>query len=135
MKELAKSLNSFSWAMSLWSAQQIVQIAGSPLAGAGSPAAADRGPAMQAGAQQLTGVFRRTFEAGDQLQRSAVDLMFGVMTLQALNPNRFATLSADLLRQSAAALRGLLPGGAGSYPAGCGGGGQPCGWGPMPPAK
>jgi len=138
MKELAKALTSFSWAMSLLSAQQISRIVGCPRQAPGSPVAADLGPATRAGSLQLTGAWKRTFEAGDQLQRSAVDMMFEVFTLQALNPNRFTALSADLLRHSTAALRGALPGGgAVSSPAaragrGCG---EPCGWGPMPPAK
>jgi hypothetical protein len=138
MKELAKSLTSLTWAMSLLGAQQALQLAARQLPGTGQPAPSGLGPLAQAGAQQLTGAFRRTFEAGDQLQRSATDLMFGMLTLEALQPNRLATLSADLVRQSTAALRSLLPGGdAAPFPAAGGacGGAQPCGWGPMPPAK
>jgi hypothetical protein len=138
MKELAKSLTSFSWAMSLYGAQQALRLFGLSRRGAADPATADLGATAPAGAPQLTGPWRSTFEAGDRLQRSAVDMAFDLFTLQALDPNRFAALSADLLRQSTAALRGLLPGGgAASSPRtsagrGCG---EPCGWGPMPPAR
>jgi hypothetical protein len=144
MRALAKSLNSFSWAMSLFGAQQAWNLLRRPFPGGGHPANDQLGTVARAGELQLTGVFRRTFDAGDQLQRSAVDLAFGVLTLQALDPNRFTALSADLLRQSTAVLRSMLPGGgaapaapagsAGSAATACGCG-QPCGWGPMPPAK
>jgi len=130
MRELVKSLNSFSWAMSLFSAQQLVNLVQRPASGADHLSAAELGAATQAGQQQLSGVFLRAFEAGDQVQRSAVDLAFGVATLEALNPNRFVALSSEVVRQSTAAFRSLLPGGKTE-----GSGGQPCGWGPMPPAR
>lgn len=146
MRELAKSLNSFSWAMSLFGAQQLLHFVRRPLPGTGHPAAGDLGTAARAGERQLGGVFERAFKAGDRVQRSAVDFAFGLIGPDALNPNRIAVLSADLLRQSTSALRTLLPGGeigeavepgeAGrsSQASGWGSCGQPCGWGPMPPA-
>lgn len=138
MRALVKSLNSFSWALTLFGAQQTWNLLRRPLPGGDHPGAAELGAVTRAGEQQLTGYFKRTFDAGDRLQRSAVDLAFGLATLQALDPNRFASLSADLVRQSAAALRSVFPGDdiASTSAAGSGCGcGQPCGWGPMPPAR
>ncbi|HYL05415.1 MAG TPA: hypothetical protein VE075_05215 [Thermoanaerobaculia bacterium] len=131
MREITKSLTSFSWALSLFGVQQVVNFVQRPLPAADHPAARELGTAARAGEQQLGGTFERVFKAGDQVQRSAVDLAFGLVSLEALDPSRLATLSADLLRQSTAALRALLPGGQAAGSSSCG---QPCGWGPMPPA-
>jgi hypothetical protein len=117
MKELTKSLNRFSLAMSLLGAKQLLGALERPAPGSrgqaptAPTATPDLDAVTQAGAQRLDGAWQRAFEAGDNLQRSAVDLAFGVLTLQALNPQRFTALSADLIRQSTAALRSLLPGG------------------------
>jgi len=110
MKELAKSLNSFSWAMSLFGAQQAINLLRRPAPSADHPTTTGLDAVTGAGERQLGGYLRRTFEAGDQVQRSAVDLVFGVVTLQVLNPSRAVALSSDLVRRSGAALRALLPG-------------------------
>lgn len=134
MRELAKSFTSFSWALSLLGAQQVLNLVRRPLAGAQSSPATDLGTVTKAAEGQLGGVLRNVFAAGEQAQRSAVDLAFGVLTLEALDPNRFVALSASVVRQSTAALRSLVPGGAPgtATSSGCG---QPCGWGPIPPAR
>src|SRR5260370_16730328 len=119
MKELTKSRNSFSLAMSLLGAKQLLGSLGRPAPGSSgqTPTAptAPTAPAgldslTRAGAQRLDGAWKRAFEAGDNLQRSAVDLAFGVLPLQALNPQRFTALSADLIRQSTAAPPPVTPG-------------------------
>ncbi len=130
MREVAKSLTSFSWALSLFGVQQVVNLVRRPLAAADHPASRELGTVAGAGERQLGGTLERVFRAGDRVQRSAVDLAFGMVSLEALEPNRLAALSADLLRQSTAALRALLPGGETAASGSCG---QPCGWGPMPP--
>lgn len=130
MRDLTKSLTSLSWAMSLLGAQQLLSLAGRRSASLGDVTRATEG--------QLDGYLLDLFEAGDQVQRSAVDLAYGVITLEALDPNRLAALSAEVVRQSTSALRRLLPGGgrpapspANAGPQGC----RSCGWGPMPPAR
>jgi len=139
MREIAKSFTSFSWAVSLLGAQQLVNLVRRPASGSGAPSSAGLDGVTRETGRQLDGYLRDVFEAGDQVQRSAVDLAYGVFTLQALSPNRLAALSADVVRQSTSALSRLLPGGgrltnpSSSNPGsrGC----QPCGWGPMPPAR
>lgn len=143
MRDLTKSLTSFSWAVSLLGAQQLLNLVGRPAQGAAGagPPAAGLGDVTQATEGQLDGYLRDVFEAGDRVQRSAVDLAYGVITLEALNPNRFAALSAEVVRQSTSALWSLLPGGgrpASPNPSSTSTGSQscqPCGWGPMPPAR
>jgi len=133
VRELAKSFNSFSWALSLLGAQQVLNLVRRPLGGAQGPSASDLGPVTRVAEGQLGSTLKNAFEAGEQMQRSAVDLAFGVLTLEVLDPNRFVALSTDVVRQSTSALRRLFPGG---VPAttGCGCG-QAGGWGPMPPAR
>jgi hypothetical protein len=111
MRELAKSLNRFGWAMTVLGAQQAFGLLRrtDPDADRLSPEA-DLDAMSGAAERRLRGYFLRTFQAGDQVQRSAVDLAFGVATLEALDPGRAVSLSADLLGRSTAALRALLPG-------------------------
>ncbi|MFL6263783.1 MAG: hypothetical protein ACJ76Y_29160 [Thermoanaerobaculia bacterium] len=144
MREIAKSLTSFSWAVSLLGAQQLVNLVQRPTPGSGAPSSTGLDDVTRETGRQLDGYLRDVFEAGDQVQRSAIDLAYGVFTLEALSPNRLAALSADVVRQSTSALSRLLPGGgrlaqpspsanssANPGARGC----QPCGWGPMPPAR
>jgi hypothetical protein len=139
MREIAKSFTSFSWAVSLLGAQQLVNLVRRPASGSGAPSSAGLDDVTRETGRQLDGYLRDVFEAGDQVQRSAVDLAYGVLTLEALSPNRLATLSADVVRQSTSAFSRLLPGGGrlnNPSPSSKGAGGcQPCGWGPMPPAR
>jgi hypothetical protein len=111
VRELAKSIGRFSWAISLFGTQQMLNLVRRPPAGAQDPAAAGFGSVTQAAGGQLGGALRNAFEAGEQVQRSAIDLAFGVMTGEALNPNRFVALSTPVVRQSMAAIRRLHPGG------------------------
>jgi hypothetical protein len=130
MRELVKSLSSLSWALSLFGARQMLEAVSGPLAGTDPRSGASLGAVTQAAEGTLDGFFRRTFEAGDQMQRSAVDLAFSLASREALEPERIVALSSRFLRQSTSALWSLLPGGEGSScerPS--------CGWGPMPPAR
>ncbi len=109
VKELAKSAGSFFWALSLFGGRQLLNVMGGA-GGRGRPAA-ELGAVTRAAAGQLPGTLRNAFEAGEQVQRSAVDLAVGVLTLEALDPNRFVALSSSLVQRSTAAARRLVPGG------------------------
>lgn len=130
MRELVKSLSSLSWALSLFGARQVLDVVRGPRAGTDPWSAESLGAVTQAAEGTLDGFFQRTFEAGDQVQRSAVDLAFSLASREALEPNRIVALSSQFLRQSSSALWSLLPGGESSS---CGR--TSCGWGPMPPAR
>src|SRR6185436_6840677 len=108
MRELAKSLSSFSWALSLFGAQQMLRLLRDPLAGGTSGRGLE--PVTRAAQGSLDGTFQRTFAAGDQVQRSALDLAFSLASPDAWEPSRLAALSSRALQQSTAALRRLLPG-------------------------
>lgn len=74
MKELTKSLTSFSWAMSLFGAKQLLNMM--------DPAKASRAfqSVTDATEGQLDESLRSAFRTGDRLQRSMVDAAFGMMT-------------------------------------------------------
>ncbi len=81
MRELAKSMLSFSWAMSLFGLKQIAN------ALAPGDAAASFDAVTRSAEGQLGQPAQSAFQAGDNLQRGVVDFTFGVLT-GGLNPNR-----------------------------------------------
>ena len=141
MRELVKNLGSFSIAMTAFGAQQVWNLARQPAPGAGHPTVQEIDSVSRAASQQLGSMTRNAFEAGDRVQRSVVDLVYGVVTLEALDPNRLLRLSTDVVRESTGAVRQILPLGnaPSAAPSNAAGTenqtepGQPCGWGPMPP--
>ncbi|MGH8070044.1 MAG: hypothetical protein ACRERE_33330 [Candidatus Entotheonellia bacterium] len=95
MRELTKSMFSFSWAMSLFGLQQIVNLS----APSGAAKAFDN---VTAATEEVLGdLLKATFRAGDSLQRGVVDLTLAVLTLQAFNPSRGAGLASEVIQQSA----------------------------------
>lgn len=98
MRELTKSIFSFSWAMSLFGIQQTTNLM-SP-----EKAAKAFNSVTEATEAQLTDVMRTTFSAGDKLQRSAVDMTLGMFTGEALNPNKWMRMASDAAKQSAEAM-------------------------------
>jgi hypothetical protein len=106
MRGLVRSLSSFSWAVSLFGVQQTLRFLRNPPLAAGSFEEVTR-----AARGSLDGAFLRTFEAGDPIQRSAVDLAFSLASPEAWSANRIAALSSRALQQTTAALGRLLPGG------------------------
>lgn len=98
MRDFTKSMFSFSWALSLFGIQQTANLL--------SPGKAARAfeSVTQATQSQMNDALKMTFDAGDRLQRSAVDLMFGFLSGEALNPNRMMRMTADAARESANAM-------------------------------
>jgi hypothetical protein len=156
MRELTKSILSFSWAMPLFGIKQVAEMAlprdmshpfGAATQGFDAVTSAAKG-------QLGGGLWQGAFNAGDQAQRGMVDMMFGWMSLDALNPTNMMRMTAGVMQRSVQAAGRMMPGcggcggqAAGSSPGGgakgpgspAGGGsgpapGQPptTGWGPMP---
>ena len=98
MREFTKSLSSFWWAMSLFGIQQTANLM-SP-----DRAAKAFDSMTKASQEQFGNTLKSTFNMGDRLQRTAVDLTLGMFTGQMLNPNRWLRTAADVARQSTEAV-------------------------------
>jgi len=98
MREFTKSILSFSWAMSLFGVLQTTNLL--------SPAAAAKAfdSVRETTEGQLNDALKTTFNAGDKLQRSAVDLTLGMFTGETLNPNKWIRMASDTAKQSAEAV-------------------------------
>jgi flagellar hook-basal body complex protein FliE len=98
MREITKTFFSFSWAMSLFGIQQTTNLM--------SPERASKAfhSVTEATEEQFSDVLKTAFNAGDKLQRNAVDLTLGMVTGEALNPNKWIRMASDAARQSAEAV-------------------------------
>jgi hypothetical protein len=99
MRELTKSMFSFSWAISLFGLQQLVNLS------APSRATKAFDHVTEATEEVLGDLLKATFKAGDNLQRGVVDLTLGVLTLQAFNPSRWTSTASDVMQQSGTAVQ------------------------------
>lgn len=142
MRDLAKSMMRFSWSLSLFGYEQMSSLL-RPREGLGRAAAALDAVARSA-AEQLGPATRTTCQAGDDLQRGMVDLVFDLCDPRAWNRTGgtggdalrrslatgldLARRSAEMVAQMGSATSAPAAGGAtsGAAPAG--------GWGPMPGA-
>jgi hypothetical protein len=111
MREFTKSILSLSWGMSLFGIKQLANLLSS--ADSSQPtskAVAAFNAVTHTAEEQLSAVLREAFQAGDQLQRDMVDLMFGVLTLETRTPRRLTKVAFDMMQQSAEVGRWLMPG-------------------------
>ena len=121
IRDLTKSMFSFSWAMSLFGMNQLVNSL------APEKATAAFNAVTGATEEQLGDMLKGAFRAGDQLQRGMVDMTFSLLMLDALNPSRMTRMASDATQQGAEAFgRGARRGAAGSQE-------RAEGWGPVPP--
>jgi hypothetical protein len=126
IRDLTKSMLSFSWAMSLFGVEQLAntlipQTPSQP----NHRATTAFNAVTQVTEEQLSGVFKGAFRAGDQLQRGMVDLMFGMLSLETFNPSQMMRMTSDMMRQTTGALgQGFQKSSSGPQPQ--------TGWGPMP---
>jgi hypothetical protein len=124
VRDLTKSMLSFSWAMSLFGVEQLAntlmpQKPSQPT----HRATAAFNAVTQATEEQMGSALRGAFKAGDQLQRGMVDLMFGFLSLEAFNPSQMMRMTSDTMRRTTEAFGQSSQRGSSQPPAG---------WGPMP---
>lgn len=98
MRDFTKSITSYTWAMSLFGVQQIVNIF-SP-----KKAAEAFNGVSKATEDQFGQALKAAFRAGDNLQKGLVDATFGVLGLGMFN-GRGGGGTADVARQTGEALR------------------------------
>lgn len=106
MRELTKSLLTFSWAMSLFSMKQFGSLLASPYGNGRANDAKQAFDDVSTAAQQYFGeILQPAFSAGDDLQRRMVDVMYS-LTGSTLNPNRMMDLSSKAAQRAGAAFSG-----------------------------
>jgi hypothetical protein len=116
MRELTKAMLSFSWAMPLFGVRQLMRVAVPPDPGRPWGSVTDGFEAVTGvSVLQLDGAWTSAFKAGDQLQRQMVDLMFGAISGEAWNPNRWMRMTAEMMQGGMGAVRQATSG------CGCGG--------------
>src|SRR5262249_48878329 len=127
IRDLTKSMLSFSWAMSLFGIEQLTNtlIPQSPSQPNHRTTTAFNA-VTHAAEEQLSGMLKGVFKAGDQLQRGMVDLMLGFLSLEAANPSQIMRTTSDMMRQTTGAFgQGVQNSTPGAPPQ--------AGWGPIPP--
>lgn len=88
MREVAKSMLGFSWAVSLFGFQQLSK-AMAPSADQSQPSTADEVNEVSRAVQShLFGAAALQFRAGDEWQRRVVDVMFDAASMQSIDPRR-----------------------------------------------
>lgn len=86
MRELTKSVVSFSWAVSLLGMKEAAGMFMSQGRGAGQPMSNDLDAVTQTAVGQLGPSFQGIFRTGDNLQRGMVNAMFGIFDPGKWNP-------------------------------------------------
>jgi hypothetical protein len=88
MREVAKSMLGFSWAVSLFGVQQIAKILSPSPAQPADATAAEVEEVSRAVQSHLFGATAMQFRAGDQWTRNLVDVLFDAASGQSLDPRR-----------------------------------------------
>jgi len=104
MRASTKSPLSFAWVMSLFGVEQLATILTQNVSGSQEKATGAFDAVTQATIDQFGTVIQGLFQAGDELQREAVDVLFSV-----LSPTGLVRLPGDMLQWSTQALRCFLP--------------------------
>ena len=98
MREFTKSMTSYSWAMSLFGLQQMVNVFRP------RKATESFNNVTKATEEQFGEALKATFRAGDNLQKGLIDVTFGILTLGMFDRGGART-AADVTRQTGEALR------------------------------
>jgi hypothetical protein len=98
MREFTKSMTSYTWAMSMFGLQQMINVFRP------GKATESFNNVTKATEEEFGDALKATFRAGDNLQRGLVDVTFGALTLGMFNRGGSGT-TADIARQTAEALR------------------------------
>jgi hypothetical protein len=98
MRDLTKSISSFSWAMSLFGLEQMMNLARPAKAAAAFEAV------TEATERQLGDLMKSTFRAGDNMQRAMVDMTMGFMSMDAIDPGRWTRAAGDMLGRTTEAV-------------------------------
>ncbi len=108
MREMAKSMFRFSWAMSVFGVEQLRKLVSDEYADRREGEIKSGFDSMSEFAgKQLSKQSRSLYEAGDKLQRESVDMLFDVSRPSNWKAEKIVDKAADLVDRSADALRDL----------------------------
>jgi hypothetical protein len=102
MRDLTKSMTTFTWAMSVFGMQQMMNLAGLGGRGQSDQCANSFNHVSQAAADTLGSSLRSIYNAGDRLQSGMVDTLFGGFMSAGMDSNRWIRMGADAMRQATA---------------------------------
>ena len=89
MRELAKSMVGFSWAVGLFGFQQLNKMIGT-VTETPQVTTAQLDDVSRAAQRHLSDQFAQQFQAGDQWQRRVIDALFDAAAMQSLDPRSMA---------------------------------------------
>jgi hypothetical protein len=90
MREVAKSMLGFTWAVSLFGVQQLSKVITSTPPQPEDLTAAEVDEVSRAVQSHLFGAAALQFRAGDEWQRRLVDVIFDAASMQSLDPRKIA---------------------------------------------
>src|SRR6266576_2885214 len=106
MLELTRSAISYSWAVSLFSAQQLTSlVTPDNLRDPAREVNAASYSVTQATQNQFNDLIFGGFQIGDEVQRGLIDLMFDALTLRAFAPSYVSRVTSEIAAQSRDTLR------------------------------
>src|SRR5438105_9495112 len=109
MLQLMKSMVSLPWAVTVYGAQQFVNLLSPD--GVHKAEGAFYSATVAAQSQFASNpIFFAGFQVGDQIQQAGIDLFFDTLELQVLRPEWIRRTSNQIATQSATTLRTLTPG-------------------------
>lgn len=135
MRELTKSILSFSWAMPLYGMRQMLNLSfPRDMSRPFDQAAEGFESVTEAARDQMGATIKGLFDAGDRIQRGMVDLMFSFIPSGALDPNAWARTGADVMQRSVQGVAQAAQATAAAAPPQAGPAASQAapGWGPIP---
>ena len=129
MRELAKSMVGFSWAVGLFGVQQMAKAMGS-MQEPHNVTMAQLDDVARAAQRHLTSEYAQQFQAGDEWQRRLIDVLFDAAAMRSVDPGKMASMldprpmmaeidarkvfdgGVDMMQKSFDAVRAAVPGAA-----------------------
>jgi hypothetical protein len=106
MRDLTKSMASYTWAMSVYGVQQMMNLM-TP-----TKATDSFDKVTAATVNEMDNALKETFQVGDRIQRGMVDIMMGSLGTFGLDPGRWMNAGASVMQKSMGAMQRATEGAA-----------------------
>jgi hypothetical protein len=94
LRDLTKSVTSYTWAMSVYGVQQMLNMLNP------GKAAESFETVTAAAVNEMGGAMKDAFRVGDRIQRGMVDMMMAGMGMWAMDPSRIMNGASSAMRQT-----------------------------------